>query len=154
MNMFRMALPHDAALAGFVRELKAIYHLTDDQAAELQDTLGAVVNTAAVNALASRPHVEAPALLVAQGVQDGPEFMRPDEVSLALGIHLSTLGGWRSRGDGPAFRKVGKAVMYRRDDVRAWVALQGSRPVDVPADLLSSNGGLLNGSGDPSEVHP
>lgn len=154
MNMLRMALPHDAALAGFVRELKAIYHLDDDQASGLQETLTAVVNTAAVNALASRPVASQPKELVAQGVQDGPEFMRPDEVSLALGIHVSTLAGWRPRGDGPVFRKVGKAVMYRRDDVRAWVALQGAKPVNPPADLLSSNGGLLNGSGDPSEVHP
>ena len=146
MNMLRMALPHDAALGGFVRELKAIYHLTDDQAAELQETLGAVVNTAAVNALATRPHVETPKELIPQGVQDGPEFMRPDEVSLALGIHLSTLAGWRSRGIGPAFRKVGKAVMYRRDDVRDWVSVQGAEPVDTPKDLLSLNGG------DPSEI--
>lgn len=151
MNMLRMALPHDAALADFVRDLKAIYHLTDDQASALQDTLTAVVNTAAVNALASRPAVSQPKELVAQGVKDGPEFMRPDEVSLALGIHLSTLAGWRPRGDGPAFRKVGKAVMYRRDDVRAWVALQGAKPVNPPADLLSS-AGLLNGSSDPSEI--
>jgi predicted DNA-binding transcriptional regulator AlpA len=151
MNMLRMALPHDAALAGFVRELKAIYHLTDDQASDLQDTLTAVVNTAAVNALASRPAVSQPKELVAQGVQEGPEFMRPDEVSLALGIHLSTLASWRQRGDGPAFRKVGKAVMYRRDDVRAWVALQGAKPVNPPADLLST-AGLLNGSSDPSEI--
>ena len=77
--------------------------------------------------------------------------MRPDEVSLALGIHVSTLAGWRPRGDGPAFRKVGKAVMYRRDDVRAWVALQGAKPVNPPADLLST-GGLRNGGSDPSEI--
>jgi len=151
MNPLRMTLPHDAALVAFVRELKAIYHLDDDQAAGLQETLTAVVNIAAINALASRPAVTQPKELVAQGVQDGPEFMRPDEVSLALGIHVSTLAGWRPRGDGPAFRKVGKAVMYRRDDVRAWVALQGAKPVNPPADLLST-GGLLNGSSDPSEL--
>lgn len=149
MNMLRMALPHDAALAGFVRELKAIYHLDDDQAAGLQETLTAVVNTAAVNALASRPAVSQPKELVAQGVQDGPEFMRPDEVSVALGIHLSTLAGWRQRGDGPAFRKVGKAVMYRRDDVRAWISLQSSTPVPAPADLPLAAAGFSN---DPSEM--
>jgi len=148
MNI-RMTLPHDAALSGFVRELKAIYHLDDDQAAGLQETLTAVVNTAAVNALASRPAVSQPKELVAQGVQDGPEFMRPDEVSVALGIHLSTLAGWRQRGDGPAFRKVGKAVMYRRDDVRAWISLQSSTPVPAPADLPLAAAGFSN---DPSEM--
>lgn len=149
MNMLRMALPHDAALAGFVRELKAIYHLDDEQASGLQDTLTAVVNTAAVNALASRPVVDKPRELVAQGVQEGPEFMRPDEVSLALGIHLSTLAGWRQRGDGPVFRKVGKAVMYRRDDVRAWIGLQSATQVPPPADLPLDAPGF---SSDPSEM--
>lgn len=149
MNMLRMALPHDAALAGFVRELKAIYHLDDDQASGLQETLTAVVNTAAVNALASRPVVDKPRELVAQGVQEGPEFMRPDEVSLALGIHLSTLAGWRQRGDGPVFRKVGKAVMYRRDDVRAWIGLQSATQVSPPADLPLDASGF---SSDPSEM--
>jgi predicted DNA-binding transcriptional regulator AlpA len=149
MNMLRMALPHDAALAGFVRELKAIYHLDDDQASGLQETLTAVVNTAAVNALASRPVAEKPRDLVAQGVQDGPEFMRPDEVSVALGIHLSTLASWRQRGDGPAFRKMGKAVMYRRDDVRAWIGRPAATPVPPPADLPLDAPGF---SSDPSEM--
>lgn len=90
-----------------------------------------------------------PRELVARGVQDGPEFMRPDEVSVALGIHLSTLAGWRQRGDGPAFRKVGKAVMYRRDDVRAWISLQSSTPVPAPADLPLAAAGFSN---DPSEM--
>lgn len=150
MNMLRMALPHDAALAGFVRELKAIYHLDDDQASGLQETLTAVVNTAAVNALASRPVAAQPKGLVPGGVQDGPEFMRPDEVSVALGIHLSTLAGWRARGEGPAFRKVGKAVMYRRDDVIAWIAPPSATPVPAPADLPFAAGGTSN---DPSEMH-
>jgi hypothetical protein len=149
MNMLRMALPHDAALAGFVRELKAIYHLDDDQASGLQDTLTAVVNTAAVNALASRPVADKPRELVPQGVQDGPEFMRPDEVSLALGIHLSTLASWRQRGDGPAFRKMGKAVMYRRDDVRAWIGRPAATPVPPPSDLPLDVSGF---SSDPSEM--
>ena len=148
MNI-RMTLPHDAALAGFVRELKAIYHLDDDQASGLQETLTAVVNTAAVNALASRPVASQPKELVAQGVQDGPEFMRPDEVSLALGIHLSTLANWRQRGDGPVFRKVGKAVMYRRDDVRAWIGRQTETPVPAPTEL---QGSVAAYSGDPSEM--
>ena len=143
MNVFRMALPHDVTLSGFVREIKSIYRFSQDQADELEAALSTVVNTAAVNALSTRPHVEPAQPLVPGGVQDGPEFMRPDEVSVALGICVSTLAGWRSRGDGPAFRKVGKAVMYRREDVRAWVNLQGATPAALPSDLLHL---------DPSEV--
>lgn len=38
-----------------------------------------------------------------------------------LGISQAALQEWRSRGIGPAFVKLGKAVYYRRDDVVKWI---------------------------------
>lgn len=114
------ALPHDVALAGFVREISDLYGLQGEESLELAEDLRTAVNTAAINALAARPRVPEPVEVKPQGVQDGPEFMRPAEVSAALGIPLSTLANMRTGGTGPAFSKQGKSVFYRREDVRKW----------------------------------
>ena len=36
----------------------------------------------------------------------------------------STLAYWRHRGEGPRYAKVGKRVLYRREDVEVWLAAQ------------------------------
>ncbi len=45
------------------------------------------------------------------------------EVQTAKLLKLSprTLQTWRVRGGGPAFLKIGKRVMYDRDDLLAWM---------------------------------
>lgn len=117
--------PHDDALADFVDEVKALYDLSDEDELGLLNTVGSFVNIVAVNALARRPRVvTAPIASVAalpQGVADGPELMRPEEVSVALGIPVSTLGGMRRAGRGPRWFREGRAVLYRRAEVRAWL---------------------------------
>jgi excisionase family DNA binding protein len=44
-----------------------------------------------------------------------------EDVSDYLGIPVGTLYQWRTKGYGPAGRRMGKYVRYRREDVRAWV---------------------------------
>ncbi|TVT48390.1 helix-turn-helix domain-containing protein [Amycolatopsis rhizosphaerae] len=44
-----------------------------------------------------------------------------EDVSDYLGIPVATLYQWRSKGYGPAGRRMGKYVRYRPEDVRAWV---------------------------------
>jgi hypothetical protein len=117
--------PHDDALAEFVGEVKALYDLSDDDELRLLETVGSFVNIVAVNALARRPRVPtatiASVTVLPQGVADGPELMRPEEVSVALGIPVSTLGGMRRAGKGPSWFKEGRAVLYRRAEVRGWL---------------------------------
>ena len=44
-----------------------------------------------------------------------------EDVSNFLGIPVGTLYQWRSKGYGPAGRRMGKYVRYRPDDVISWV---------------------------------
>jgi hypothetical protein len=39
-----------------------------------------------------------------------------------LGVDVRTLSTWRTRGEGPAFVKVGNRVLYREEDVTRWLA--------------------------------
>jgi len=50
------------------------------------------------------------------------QLLRSAEVSTLLGIEQHTLRWWRHRNEGPPSFKLGKAVMYDRDDLMAWVA--------------------------------
>lgn len=146
-------LPHDEALHEFVAAVKQTYRLSLDDELKLLDMVSNMVNIIAVNALARRPEAAPEASpMVPQGVQDGPEFMRALDVSIALGIPLSTLANMRGNARGPAFRKEGKLVLYRRDDVRDWAL-----GLPAPASALPVNGVLRDSLGivkreDPSEM--
>ena len=44
-----------------------------------------------------------------------------DEASRYLGLARATLRNWRCSGEGPAFVKAGRRILYRIEDLRAWV---------------------------------
>lgn len=44
--------------------------------------------------------------------------MNQQELSDRWGIHTRTLEGWRTKGIGPAFLKLGGRVMYRLSDIQ------------------------------------
>lgn len=44
-----------------------------------------------------------------------------DEVSDLIRVPVATLRYWRHGGEGPASFTVGRRVMYRREDVEAWL---------------------------------
>jgi len=46
------------------------------------------------------------------------------EVAQLLSIRQNTLEIWRTKGMGPAYRKVGRAVRYVEADVLEWLTLQ------------------------------
>lgn len=48
-----------------------------------------------------------------------------NDVSDYLDIPVGTLYQWRTRGYGPAGRRIGKHVRYRPEDVEAWIDAQG-----------------------------
>jgi len=54
------------------------------------------------------------------------KLMTIADVADHLGVPVNTLYQWRSKGYGPAGRRVGKYVRYRPEDVDAWVAEQGA----------------------------
>ncbi len=48
-------------------------------------------------------------------------FLRPAEVAARTGYSVATLATLRYRGQGPAFRKASRAVVYRWGDVLEWL---------------------------------
>jgi excisionase family DNA binding protein len=54
-------------------------------------------------------------------IQGTDRLMTMAEVSELLGIPVSTLYGWRHRGEGPAGYRIGRRVRYRRAEVEAWI---------------------------------
>lgn len=55
------------------------------------------------------------------------------EVAKILGARPNTIEGWRTRGVGPKFRKVGSLVRYAETDVEAYLEAQTRRStVDGP----------------------
>lgn len=44
------------------------------------------------------------------------------DVARYLGVPITTLYQWRSRGYGPPGRRVGRYVRYDADEVRSWFA--------------------------------
>ena len=49
-------------------------------------------------------------------------LLTQDDVVQKFGLGARFLETARTRGDGPAYVKVGRAVRYKASDVRAWLA--------------------------------
>lgn len=47
-----------------------------------------------------------------------------DELAAYLGVPVSTIYDWRTRGLGPAAHRFGKHLKFAASDVRAWVDQQ------------------------------
>lgn len=46
------------------------------------------------------------------------------EAAARLNLKVHTLAAWASRGEGPPFVKLGRAVRYPADELAAWVGAQ------------------------------
>lgn len=55
-------------------------------------------------------------------MSDQKQKMRPAETARYAGLGNSTLARLRSGGGGPKFSKVGRIVVYDRQDVDMWLA--------------------------------
>jgi hypothetical protein len=51
---------------------------------------------------------------------DEPHFLRPRAAAAFINLSSSTLAKLRLRGDGPPFSKLGRAVVYDKQDLKAW----------------------------------
>jgi predicted DNA-binding transcriptional regulator AlpA len=52
------------------------------------------------------------------------ELLRMDEVAARTGVPINTLRYWRQNKIGPRAGKLGRRVVYREADVRAWIDAQ------------------------------
>ncbi len=57
-----------------------------------------------------------------------PKMMTDVEVGEMLGLTAQTLRTWRTKGQGPRFAKLGDAVRYDEEDVKAWVEARKVEP--------------------------
>lgn len=48
-------------------------------------------------------------------------FLDTPQAAEYLGLQKSTLEAWRSRGGGPRFARLGRAIRYRKVDLDSWV---------------------------------
>lgn len=49
------------------------------------------------------------------------------DVSEMTGIPVNTLRAWRQKNRGPTSTRIGRRVVYREEDVRAWIDAQFDR---------------------------
>jgi excisionase family DNA binding protein len=59
------------------------------------------------------------------------EYLSDEQLAAELGISDRTPAGWRLRGEGPAYTKIGALVRYRRSDLDRWLAAQRHEPRPV-----------------------
>jgi excisionase family DNA binding protein len=59
------------------------------------------------------------------------ELLTEEQLADLLSISDRTPAGWRLRGEGPPWHKVGALVRYRRSDVDRWLAAQRREPRPV-----------------------
>jgi predicted DNA-binding transcriptional regulator AlpA len=58
--------------------------------------------------------------------------LRPPQAASYLGVAVATLSKWRVTGQGPLFARAGRAVVYRRRDLDAWLGQHTMRATSVP----------------------
>ena len=52
-----------------------------------------------------------------------------DEAATLLRVSLTSVRRWRREGRGPVYRKIGRSVRYRREDLADFIA--GSRGIET-----------------------
>jgi excisionase family DNA binding protein len=59
-----------------------------------------------------------------------PELLTITEAADLLRAPVATLRYWRHLGTGPRSFRLGRRVLYRVDDLQAWIAEQHARALD------------------------
>ena len=55
------------------------------------------------------------------GLNPARSLMKEGEVARWLNMSVKTLQGWRLKGEGPEFEKLGRSVRYSVASVEAWI---------------------------------
>jgi excisionase family DNA binding protein len=58
-------------------------------------------------------------------IEEQRELLSTLDLASYLGVPVTTLYGWRYKGEGPRASKVGRHLRYRRIDVEAWLDDRG-----------------------------
>ena len=68
-----------------------------------------------------------------KATRHSPDWLFRTQVAREFGFPLATLAYWAARRKGPPFIRVGKRVLYFRDDLEGWLARQprGGEPAAV-----------------------
>ena len=76
---------------------------------------------------------------------DGRRHLKEAEVAERLKLSKRTLQGWRLKGEGPHFLKLGRSVRYAEATLETWIAgrERGSTSATRPADLSNIHGSDL-----------
>jgi predicted DNA-binding transcriptional regulator AlpA len=56
----------------------------------------------------------------------GARWLRPRAAAAFLGVAVATLADWRCKGQGPPFKRLGRAVVYDLAEINAWMEQQPS----------------------------
>lgn len=56
--------------------------------------------------------------------EDEMALINEKEAAAQCGLAVRTLQNWRTRGEGPTFYKMGRAVRYSSDEIAQWVEQQ------------------------------
>ena len=59
-----------------------------------------------------------------------PELLTITEAAELLRAPVATLRYWRHLGTGPRSFRLGRRVLYRRDDLHSWIDTQRAEPMD------------------------
>jgi excisionase family DNA binding protein len=62
--------------------------------------------------------------MLESGADPHPELLTIREAAALLRAPVATLRYWRHLGTGPRSFRLGRHVLYRRDDLRAWIDAQ------------------------------
>jgi predicted DNA-binding transcriptional regulator AlpA len=57
--------------------------------------------------------------------------LSPDAAAKFLGLAVSTLAKMRLSGNGPVYCKLGRRVVYRRENLEAWIETRVVRPSET-----------------------
>lgn len=61
-------------------------------------------------------------MAAARPISLSSDLLTTNEVAESLRVSESTVRYWKHRGEGPRSMKVGRRVLYRREDVELWLA--------------------------------
>lgn len=59
-------------------------------------------------------------------------YVPEHEVAAALGVEITTLRNWRSKGCGPAYSRAGGSLVYPLESLKDWLAGNLVTPAPTP----------------------
>ena len=69
-----------------------------------------------------------------QPASDAPDLLTITEAADLLRAPVATLRYWRHLGTGPASFRLGRRVLYRRNDLERWVAFRHDAETDAKTE--------------------